>query len=294
MKRISISAIMLLVIAVCVAEARPVDDGFGFGYDYNRYRTRWSIYAHGLISGVVYYSPYVVGHGRTGLVEGYARYSPYAFGHGHSGLVEDYGGAYGVYSYGYAPGCYNVVHHYVPVSRSCKSTDTSHGYGKTNQLQAAKSRRETLEELKARRTAMAEARKKREAIRANDGKTIIAAYLKGNDIPFRTTRILSIEGRTVSVDFLLNDGKTIIKYWNPAEIPSKDTQHQLQRKFFERYVESWKVARDEHLEAGGSIYQVISSEREEILAKLPQLPDRNGNEKVYASAQGESKPAQKQ
>ncbi len=285
MKRISISAIVLLVLAAGVAEARPAYGGYGFGYGYNssRYRTRWSMYAHGLVSGVVYYSPYAPGV--TGLVEDYVRYSPYAFGHGQSGLVYEYGGGY---SYGYSPACYSVIRHYVPRDQDCKFSEASKHSGSGYQSRAPKRHRESLEQRKARRAALAKVRKKRQAIRAKDGRFIIAEYLRGNGIPFRTTRILSIEGRTVSVDFLLNDGKTIIKYWDPSEIPSKGKLQERKRKFFDRYVESWKVARDEHLQDGGSIHQIISSDREDILAKLPQCPDLNGIEKVYASAQSET------
>jgi len=289
MKRISISALMLLIAAAGAAEARPLRGYYGFGYSSSRDRTRWSIYAHGLVSGVVYYSPYATGP--TGLVEGYLRYSPYAFGHDHSGLVYDDGGGYG---YGYSPVYHNVIHHYVPTDQNCKLSGSSESDGSGYQSRAPKRRRETLEERKARRAALAKARQKTEAIRANDGKVIITEYLRENDIPFRTTRILSIEGRTVSVDFLLNAGKTIIKFWDPAEIPSEGRLQQRKRKFFDRYVESWKVARDEHLQDGGSIHQIISSDREEILAKLPQCPDLNGIETVYASAQSETVSAETQ
>jgi hypothetical protein len=181
-----------------------------------------------------------------------------------------------------------VIHHYVPIDRNCKSSGSSESDGNGYQSRAPKRHIETLAQRKATRAALAKARTKREANRANDGKLIIAGYLSDNDIPFRTTRILSIEGRTVSVDFLLNGGKTIIKYWNPAEIPSKGKLQQRQRKFFDKYVESWKIARDEHLQDGGSIHQIISPDREEILAKLPQCPDLNGIERVYASAHNES------
>ncbi|UCF15134.1 MAG: hypothetical protein JSW59_17130 [Phycisphaerales bacterium] len=286
MKRISISTVVLLAIAVGVAEARPVYGGWGFGYNCNRYRTRWSIYAHGLISGDVYYSPYAPGHGGSRLVDGHVRYSPYAFGGGHCGLVADYWGSYG---YGFAPAHFHVLGRTVP-ARSCFQSTGSYGHG--DQSRALKKHTETAEERKARRAALAKAREKSRAIRANDGKVIIAEYLKGNNIAFRTTRILSIEGRTVSVDFVLNDGKTIIKYWNPAEIPSKNKQQQRKRKFFEKYVQSWKVVRDEHLQAGGNLHQITSSDRDEILAKLPQCRDLNGIEKVYASAQSKPAPAE--
>lgn len=287
MKRISISAVVLLVVAAGAAEARYVYRT-GYGYGSSRNRVRWSMYAHGLISGDLYYSPYAPGHGGTGLIDGHVRYSPYAFGGGHSGLVSDEGVSY---SYGFTPAHFHVIHHPVSAGFGFQSSSTSDSYGHGNIVRAQKSYKETVEDRKARRAALAKAQDERDAIRANDGKEIIAEYLKGRNIEFKTTRILGIEGRTVSVDFLLNDGKTILKYWNPAAIPSTAQQQQRQRKFFDKYLESWVVSCDEHLRAGGKVYQIISSDRSEILAKLPACPELNGIEKVYALAQSESAPA---
>ncbi len=278
MKRISISAAVLLALLAGVAEARHVYGyGFGFGYSSSRTRVRWSIYEHGLISGDVYYSPYAFGRGGSGLVDGEARYSPYAFGHGHSGLVSDGGGSffsgvnavrYNVFAHSVAPGCSAHPH-------------GSHSHGYAN---LAGRRKEMIAALRARRTELARARREKMAIKANDGKEIIANYLKSRNIDFKTTGKLSIAGRVISVDFLLNDGNTILKYWNPAEIPSAAQQQQRQRKFFENYLQSWKVSCAEHLRAGGKVHQIISSDAGEILAKLPLCPDLNGTEKVYALA----------
>jgi hypothetical protein len=187
--------------------------------------------------------------------------------------------------YGLAPAYYRAIHHAALVQARSQLSGVPRTYGHSTRVKAQRTYRETAEERKARRAALAKAREERNAIRANDGKEIIAGYLKGRNVDFKTTRILSIAGRTVSVDFLLNDGKTILKYWNLAEIPSQGKPQQRQRKFFEKYVESWKVARDEHLRAGGNVHQIISSDRGEILAKLPQCPDLNGIAKVYAVAQ---------
>lgn len=281
MKRISISAIALLVAAAGAAEARPVY-GYGYGYGASRYRVRWSPYTHGLISGDVYYSPYARASGGSGLVDAYVRYSPYAFGGGHSGLVIDEGGSY-FCGFGLS---YYPVHRY-PVLDVCNdyARDDCGSHPHVNQSRTHKKYSQTIEERKARRAELAEARLERNAARANDGKLIIAAYLKSKDIDFTTTRILSIEGRTVSVDFLLNDGKTILKYWNPAEIPSQTQAEDRYRKFYEKYVESWKITCAEHLIAGGGVHQIVSPDRDEILAKLTDWSGLNEAEKVYASAQ---------
>lgn len=280
MKRISISVIVLLLIALGAAEARPVYD-YGYGYGASRYRVRWSPYTHGLISGDVYYSPYAHAYGGSGLVDAYVRYSPYAFGGGHSGLVTDEGGSY-YRSFG--PISYPV--YYYPAMACCNdySSDDSDGDPHGYQARAREKYSQSIEDRKARRAALAEARQERNADRANDGRQIIAAYLKSKNVEFTTARILSIEGRTVSVDFLLNDGKTILKYWNPAEIPLQEAE-QRYRKFYEKYVESWKVTCAEHLLAGGSVHQIVSPDRDEILAKLENWSGLNEAERVYASAQ---------
>jgi len=271
MKRISISAIIFLVILAGVAEGRHVYScGFGNGYSSNRYRVRWSIYNHGLISGDLYYSPYAFGSGRSGLVDGHTRYSPYAFGHGHGGLVVDDGSTY--YS-GYGP-AYHYAAHSIRIART--------GHGHANQVRGRKSYGEMIEARKARKIELAQTRRQKSTIRASNGKEIIAGYLKGRNIDFKVTRILCIEGRIVSVDFLLNNGDTILKYWNPAEMQSLAQSQGLRRRFCDKYVESWISFCAEHLKAGGKIHQIISSDADEILAKLPLCPDLNGSEKVYA------------
>ena len=271
MKRISILAIVLLVVLAGAAEARTVYN-YGYGYGSNRYRVRWSMYEHGLISGDLYYSPYAFGQGRSGLVYGETRYSPYAFGHGHCGLVVDGGGSF--YS-GYSP-AYHYARHSIRLSGA--------GHGHANQVRGQKSYREMIEARKARRIELAQARQQKNAIRANNGKEVIAGYLKGRNIDFKVTRILCIEGRIVSVDFLLNDGNTILKYWNPAEMQSLAQSQGRKEKFYDKYVESWISFCAEHLKAGGKIHQIISSDADEILAKLLLCPDLNDAEKVYALA----------
>ncbi|MHC4434655.1 MAG: hypothetical protein ACYTBS_22680, partial [Planctomycetota bacterium] len=133
-------------------------------------------------------------------------------------------------------------------------------------------------------TEQARVRRRNSAIRATNGKEIIAGYLKGRNIDFKVTRVLCIEGRIISVDFLLNNGNTILKYWDPAEVQSVAQSQGLRRKYYDKYVESWISLCAEHLKAGGRIHQIISSDADEILAKLPLCPDLNKTERVYASA----------
>lgn len=278
MKRISILATAVLMIAAGMAEARIYDHSYG--YDSNRYRVRWSIHKHGLISGDVYYSPYAFGHGHSGLVPGEVRYCPYAFGHGRSGLVYDDGG----YSHpDFGARYYDAPQYPAAPGSSAHPSCSSHGH--TSQVLTPIRNKETVEARRAGRIDLAQARREKNAARANDGKEIIAAYLKARNIDFRTTRTLGIEGKTISVDFLLNDGKTILKYWNPVEILSLGQPQGRRRKFYEKYLESWAGFCAEHLRAGGKIHQIISSDADDILAKLPLCPDLYGTERVHALAQ---------
>ena len=279
MKRISILATAVLMVGACTAEARILGYSYGYGYGANRCRVRWSFHAHGLISGDLYYSPYAFGNGHSGLVPGDVRYSPYAFGHGRSGLVVDSGANY--YCGSRAPH-YDVRHYSTTPSYDTPEPCDSHEH--VNIVRSPKVCGQTAEARKARRAELAQARQEKYAARLDDGKNIIAGYLKGRNIDFRTTRILSIRGKTISVDFLLNDGKTILKYWNPVEILSLGQPQDRRRKFYDKYVESWSKSCAEHLKAGGKIHQIISSDADQILARLPLCPDLNGAEEVYATA----------
>ncbi|TKJ33876.1 MAG: hypothetical protein CEE38_19835 [Planctomycetes bacterium B3_Pla] len=283
MKRISISAIAVLMIAAAVTEARPIY-GFSFGYNSNRNRTRWSIYKHGLISGYAYYSPYAAGSGHSGIVPGNYRYSPYAFGRNSTGLVADPWGS------SYTDSC--ILYKDAGRYRTAQVRRTYQPSGTCSHLLSSPARtprryRQTAQATRVRRSAPATARQETNAGRAKDGKQIIARYLKGRNIDYRITRVLSIEGKTISVDFLLNDGTVILKYWNPTEILTLEKQQGHRRKFYERYLESAKGICAEHLRAGGKVFQIISADSDEILARLPLCPDLNGDEKVYALAQNE-------
>jgi len=262
MKRISILAIVMLTIAPAVTKARS--------YCPARYRVRWSPYASGLISGDVYYSPYAYQYGHSGLVPGNFRYSPYAYGYKRSGLVADPWGEFAYYpSTIYYDNC-----HYGSVA-DCgahRSSDAlSHNLSSLNTMQD--SYEQKLEARKENLRRLRESRQEKYIMRAKDGKEIISAYLKIKDIDFRTNRILQIENKTISVDFLLKDRNIIIKYWNPVEILSLEKQADYRRDFYKRYLESWKDFCEKYQRAGGKIYQIISADIEEIIAKLLLCPE---------------------
>ncbi|MFH1719376.1 MAG: hypothetical protein ABIF19_18640 [Planctomycetota bacterium] len=282
MKRISISAAAMLIIVSSVAQGHSY-----YGYDSVRHRVRWSIYAHSLIPGELHYSPYANKYGSTGLVPYWVRYSPYAYSHKHpSGLVDDH--ASSMSTIYYSPDNYTYSDFSGPgnVSVRCSSnvdSDVSLSGRQRDsyetKLQALKLRARTLEEL----------RQQRSKITATGGKDIIAQYLAGQDIDFRTTRILQVEGKTVSVDFLLADGNVLIKYWNPLEILALEHKAEYKKKAYEEYLESWKGFCSEFQRAGGKVYQIISADTGEISTELAKLiispkdsPDPDEGKRAYA------------
>jgi len=286
MKRISILAAAMLIVVSSVAEGHSY-----YGYDSVRHRVRWSIYAHSLIPGELHYSPYANKYGRTGLVPYWVRYSPYAYSYNHpSGLVDDLASSISTiyyrpenYTYGdfAGPGNLSVRCSYKVVRDD--SLPSGQQDSSVMKLQTRKVRTQMLEQL----------RQQRSKITAMDGKDIIAGYLEGQNIDFRTTRILQVEGKTISVDFVLADRNVLIKYWNPLEILALQHKAEYKQKAYEDYLESWKSFCAEFQGAGGKIYQIISSDNNEISTSLAKFinspkdrPDPDEGKRTYALDQG--------
>jgi len=103
----------------------------------------------------------------------------------------------------------------------------------------------------------------------SDGKEIIYGYLKSNNIDdFDVDRLLKIHNKTISVNFVFRDKNIIIKYWNPEEIQSLMQQAGYQKSYYQKYEQQWKDFCREYKEKGGKVYQIESSNKEEILNKL--------------------------
>lgn len=252
MKRISILTVVLLTVLTSMTKG-----------DYYRYyswrdRVHWSIHTHGLIPGDVRYSPYARKHGNSGLVPYWVRYSPYAFSHKNpSGLVNDY--ASSTSSISYVPQDYSD-------KDSGRTGYCSNGAYRPGQIQ--ESYEDKVQARKERIGRLKESRGKACVTRQRDGKEIIAQYLRDEKINFRTNRVLSIDDKTISIDFVLEGGNIIIKYWNPMEIVSLEQKPAYKKKIYERYLESWKDFCGKYQRAGGKIYQIISADTDEISAGL--------------------------
>jgi len=276
MKRISLLAIATL-IAVSTATI-----GYSQHHVPARYQIRYSPYAFGkdhcgLVPYYLRYSPYARSAHHNGLVPYWVRYSPYAFSNKHSGLISDYG--YGCY---YSPGAYSSC------ACNCRADDcntdhalSTHSRYEPKSLVSMKERYEINKpeayKLAARRQKIEQLKNSRreiKKIRQKDRKEIICRYLENQNLnDYQMARVLKIDNRTVGVDFILRDKNIIIKYWNPRAIKSLAQQSQYKRSFYNRYRQRSEEFCGRYEQAGGKVYEIVSDDEEEILAKLQLCPE---------------------
>jgi len=266
MKRISLLAIVLLMVLPGVTKSRT--------YTQVRYRTRWSPYAFGLISGDVYYSPYAFRHGHSGLVSGNVRYSPYAFGIRRSGLVVDpWHYATGrIYALHYRTCCPTVAvdcgayhpHRACTQKRSGFSNETNNSYKERLIAQ-----RQRIEQLRS-------SQKQINLAKAKDGKEIIYRYLKSRNInDFEIKGLLRVDNKTVSVNFLLRDKNIMISYRDLDQAQVLIQQPGHKRNYYEKNEQQWRNFCEKYAQAGGEIYLITSADQNEILAKLMLCKELN-------------------
>jgi len=282
MKRISLFALILLL------GTTGITSGWGHYHGSWYPRVRWSMHAHGLVPNHLRYSPYAHKYGHSGLVPYWVRYSPYAHTYTHrSGLVND--DAF----------CMNSIY-YEPDTGIYKGASETHSDGSyvvkdtASKIADRKQTRETqIAKIKARREEVeqfAQARKRKRLTHENNGKKTIMAYLKDNHIDFRMNRLLSMEGRVLSADFILEDGRKVISFWDPAEIQALGQQAEHRMLAYQNYVHSWKDFCTNYQQAGGEIVQIVSADREEILAQLINCDEPSGTQTTYAMTQTKPQP----
>lgn len=282
MKRISVFAIALLLVAAGQAAGRIHYRGYWYP------RVHWSIHAHGLVPNDLRYSPYAHTYGHSGLVPDWVHYSPYAHTYQHpSGLVNDY--ACSMTSTYYCPE--NIIYRgSCGIDSNCRRaiedsgrTITGTKQTRENDLAKISGQREELRKL-------AQARKQEHLANRSIGKQTIVAYLKDKNIEFRMSRLLSIEGKVLCADFILGDGRTVLSYWDPGEIQALARQAEHRMLLYQDYVNAWKDFCTEYQRGGGEIFQIVSSDREEILAKLTTWDEPGQTQTTYAMAQTEPRP----
>ena len=220
MKRISILAAAILMVALSVSEGHSYYWS-GSTYDYG---VRWSIYTQSLVSGDVHYSPYAYDYNHSGLVPYWVRYSPYAFSYEHpSGLVNDDASSTSSTKYiyympydGSRPDSGWVVNYSV-VAADCNQRSSRPEHAGARYAQKAETRRQRVRQP-------TESSRQERATAKSDRSRIIAAYLAGRNIEFQMNGLLQIEGKTISMDFLVPGSNVLIKYWDPVEISALDQQ----------------------------------------------------------------------
>jgi hypothetical protein len=269
MKRISLLAIATLM-AISTAT---------IGYSQHRvparYQTRYSPYAFGkdncgLVPYYLRYSPYARSANHSGLVPYWVRYCPYAFSNKHSGLISDYGYGY-CYSQHINPPC--------DCDCNCRAGDCNTGYNESNSFSGMTGRYE--EKVAAHRQEVKQlenSRREIKKIRQKDDDEIICRYLRSKDVgDYQIARAIKINNKTAGVEFLLRDKNLIIKYRNPDVIESLAQQPQYKRNYYDRYRQESEEFCKRYEQAGGKVYEIVSSNERQILAQLKLCNELNSD-----------------
>lgn len=279
-----------------------------------QYRLHWSPYAQGLVGGEYRYKPYDLKYNTVGLTSRLMRYSPYAFQYDKSGLVS-YGEKYSPYAFNY--GSNGLVPHYTQYSpylfsyknpglisyqgygcsEGCGSSpinvliqDTSGYYSMENSMIVNSSDySETLRKKEAEdRKAAIEERmvqiKKNEQEKAEDPSEAIRQVLKSKNIKFKTSNSLKIDGKTISVSFVIEDANMIIKFWNSKEISEIAQNDDYRKNIYQNHLKSWEDYCLKYIGNTKKIYNIISGDRQELFNQL-QDSVLNSDDTLYAKLQ---------
>lgn len=264
MKRISLLTLIVLTLVPTVSRAY-------YGYSSLRYRTRYSPYAFsykypsGLISGELRYTPYASSYRHSGLIPDWFRYSPYAFSYEHpSGLISDFwcGSYYFDYAAGYR---HSGASPYDTCPSGCvtggESADLVYYQMRQKYEENLQARDERIRRLKADRQEVS-------GTAESDGGQIIRQYLAGKNIDFQMNRVLRIDNRLVSADFLLRNKNVLIKYLNPQDVELIAQDSGYKKNAYQRHKQMWDAFAEQFRQQGGKIYQIESADGRQILEKL--------------------------
>jgi hypothetical protein len=228
----------------------------------------FSYHSNGLVPGGFKYNPYAFSRSTTGIVFKGFRYNPYAFNYTDTGLILDYYYWWPfpwpqavAYSSGNTPGSYNG--NVQPGSSAPPSYSFS----------------VTVPERAPARPAQPEQN------RHDDPLIVIKQHLRDRGFTnVSINRILRVDGKLLSADFLLQDQNLLIKYWDLRQIEALDAKADLKQKMVEKYRKDWEAYAEQYKQSGGKIYTIEVSDREEIklvLDSCSELTPGNGT----ASAQ---------
>lgn len=265
MRRISIG-ISLLILMPAITQA-----------SYNgslEYRVQFSPYAfsyhsNGLVPGGFRYNPYAFGRSSSGLVFKGVRYDPYAFNYANTGLILD--NYYWLPIPCYVPCMQQQVHREcdnVPASYKSNTPPASRNIQPSYNYSASRTvQQDTTNVASARAANAAQARKE-------DALNVIRQYLRDRGLSnVGINRILRVDGKLVSVDFLLQDRNLLIKYWDPRQVESLDAKADTRQRMLEKYRKDWQGFVRQYEQDGGRIYMVEASDREGIMLALESCSD---------------------
>jgi hypothetical protein len=242
MRRI-LTAVSLLILAPGITEA-------WCGYSCDCCCVHYSPYAfsyhnNGLVPGCVKYSPYAFSASNTGLVFAGVQYNPYAFGYGKTGLIVDY------CAYGYP---YVVATAPCNSDRPCRQRDGC--------AAAPRPSCQSAPAAPAGSYATADAP-------AKDMMYVIRQHLREHGYKdVSVNRILRVDNKLVSVDFMLPGRNLLIKFWDPEQVHLMRTKPDSTQKSFQRYKDNWESFAAEHERAGGRIVHISGSDQQEVVAAL--------------------------
>ncbi len=225
--------------------------------------------------GRIRYSPYAFGFGHSGLipdnlryslhanglVHESMRYSPYAFDAQHDGLVSDNTGYYGL-TRGSLHHCDVAWRHQLlsAIGQLTQSVRQLQGTGNVAPWQHTRRVRPARSAL---RVIPA-----RDPMRM-DQLQVVNRHLR-ETIPgqYYITRVLRLDGETVSFDVVLKNSSTVIKVWNPKKFKSLRAQQDRKKKVLDRYLQTWARFGNEHEMKGGAIHHISSNDSTQLIAKL--------------------------
>jgi hypothetical protein len=230
-------------------------------------RVQFSPYAfnyhnNGLIQGGFKYNPYAFSRSTSGLVFRGVRYNPYAFNYANTGLILDY-----YYWWPFPWPQQPVYAGSINVSASYSGNTPAPNSNALPSYSFSVSR--AVQQGTASVTLPPAAKPKQ--TRHDNPLIVIKQHLRDRGFSnVSTNRILRIDGKLVSADFLLQDQNLLIKYWDLRQTESLDS---LKQKMLEKYKKDWQSFAEQYEQGGGKIYSVEAFDREGITLVLESCGD---------------------
>ncbi len=209
------------------------------------------------------FSSYAFGYRHSGLVSRGLRFSSHALSYDHCGLV--YAGTrFSSYALSYRnPGLVVGDYHRPAV---CGTIETRGTRGTIDRYNAEYSTRCT-QAARVRGPLLSAAQ--RHQIQQTDGTHVIRRYLANQGIRgVKANYGLGIENKTASIAFILRDRNLVIRYRNPDVLQAAENGADHEKNALERHERRWEAFADRFQAAGGTVYDIRTSDEDRIVAAL--------------------------